>query len=276
MNIQSNKNIVYVTDKNISYIQFKKLLEYPEVVHAYTVDKNVDFKIASNHSKDKNFDTAINNYKQLCSDLDLNFNNSIRADLDHTDKFKIVNKIEEANFNITDDKYDALITNYSNVNLITTSSDCIVFLIYDPIKKVIANVHSGWRGTYNKILETALYAMANYYGCKFRDIMIFICPSIRECHFEVDSSVFKIFKYRFGNYPDIIREKGNKWHIDTVLLNKYLATDLGVREDNIYDSEICTVCNSDTINSYRAHKEKFGQNAGIIGMKGKVKCLKKN
>ena len=61
MNIQSNKNIVYVTDKNISYIQFKKLLEYPEVVHAYTVDKNVDFKTVSNHSKDKNFDIAINN-----------------------------------------------------------------------------------------------------------------------------------------------------------------------------------------------------------------------
>ena len=55
-----------------------------------------------------------------------------------------------------------------------------------------------------------------------------------------------------------------------------MSLDLGVKEDNIYDSEICTVCNKDAINSYRAHGKSFGLNAGIIGMRGKVRCLKKN
>ncbi len=266
MNIQSNKNIVYVTDKNISYIQFKKLLEYPEVVHAYTVDKNVDFKTVSNHSKDKNFDIAINNYKQLCSNLDLEFNNSIRADLDHTDKFKIINKVEEANFNITDDKYDALITNHSNVNLITTSSDCIVFLIYDPIKKVISNVHSGWRGVLQDIVIKTLRGMNDKYNCDYKDIIVCICPSIRKCHFEVDYDVYKMFEEKF-NYDEIYEKKGNKWYIDTVKISKIKLLKLGITEKNIIDSNICTVCNSKYINSYRADKEKFKLNTAIISLR---------
>lgn len=273
----TNNNILHIIKDDISYIQFKKLLEYPEIAHAYTVGLDNNMRTFTSKGKNNNYDNAIDKYKILCSDIGLDFEKCIRASLNQTSDIRLVTSRDKLPFFSNFIKsHDGLITDVNDINLITNSSDCITFLLYDKEKGVIANIHSGWRGTYNKILENALYAMANYYGCKFRDIMIFICPSIRECHFEVDSNVFKLFKHRFENYPSIIRENGNKWHIDTVLLNKYLATDIGVREDNIYDSEICTVCNSDTINSYRAHKEKFGQNAGIIGMKGKVKCLKKN
>ena len=273
----SNKNMLHIIKDDMSYLQFKKLLEYPEIAHAYTVGLDNNFRTVINSGITSNYETGIRNYKILCNYLDIDFYGCIRASLNHTSDIKILDSNNNLPFFENDERrHDGIITDINGINLVTNSADCITLLLYDKEKGVIANIHSGWRGTYNKILENALYAMANYYGCKFRDIMIFICPSIRECHFEVDSNVFKLFKHRFENYPSIIRENGNKWHIDTVLLNKYLATDLGVREDNIYDSELCTVCNADTINSYRAHKEKFGQNAGIIGMKGKVKCLKKN
>lgn len=44
MEFLANENIVYTKDKDISYIQFKKLLEYPELIHAFTVDKRFNFK----------------------------------------------------------------------------------------------------------------------------------------------------------------------------------------------------------------------------------------
>lgn len=273
----SNKNMLHIIKDDMSYLQFKKLLEYPEIAHAYTVGLDNNFRTFINSGITSNYETGISNYKVLCNYLDIDFNGCIRASLNHTSDIKIIDSNSNLPFFENDERrHDGIITNINGINLVTNSADCITLLLYDKEKGVIANIHSGWKGTYNRILENALRSMHEYYGCSYKDIMIFICPSIRECHFEVDSDVFEIFDKRFKKYPNIIRTRGNKWLIDTVLINKYMSLDLGVREDNIYDSEICTVCNKDEINSFRAHKANFGVNAAIIGMKGKVKCLKKN
>jgi hypothetical protein len=42
--------------------------------------------------------------------------------------------------------------------------------------------------------------------------------------------------------------------------------ELGIKEENIIDSEICSVCNSDIINSYRADGEDFKLSAAIISL----------
>lgn len=269
MKCLTNNDIIYIKNEDISYIQFKRLLEYPEIIHAYTVDKNINFKTTSNNQKDKNYDIAINNYKKLCQLLNLEFNNSIRADLDHTDKVKIIEHIEKANFDITDNKYDGLITNSSNINLITTSADCITFLIYDPVNKVIANIHSGWKGTLKQIVIKSIRKMHDEFNSNYKDIIVCICPSIRKCHFEVDYDVYNLLKKEYY-YEDIYEQKGNKWYIDTIKINKILLLELGVQDNNIIDSNICTVCNGDIINSYRAHKDKFKLNAGIISLKNNL------
>lgn len=273
----SNKNMIHIIKDDISYLQFKKLLEYPEIAHAYTVGLDNNLRTVVNSGITPNYANGIRKYKILCSDLGIDFNSCVRASLNHTSNVKIITSgINLPFFENDETRHDGIITNEHGINLITNSADCITLFLYDKEKGVIANVHSGWKGTYNKILENTLRSMHEYYGCNYKDIMIFICPSIRDCHFEVDSDVFEIFDEKFKNYSGIIKTKGDKWLIDTVLINKYMSIDLGVKEDNIYDSEICTVCNKDTVNSYRAHGKNFGLNAGIIGMKGKIKCLKKN
>ena len=55
-----------------------------------------------------------------------------------------------------------------------------------------------------------------------------------------------------------------KWYIDTVEINKQILKQEGLLEENIIDSEICSVCNSDLIHSYRVEKEKFGLGTAII------------
>ena len=264
----SNKNMIHIIKDNISYLQFKKLLEYPEIVHAYTVGLDNNFRTIVSVGKSSNYENGINKYKILCNDLGIDFNGCVRASLNHTPDIKIITPNIHLPFFENDEiRHDGIITDENGINLITTSADCITLFLYDKEKGVIANIHSGWKGTYNKILENGLKNMHEYYGCSYKDIMVFICPSIRDCHFEVDSDVFELFDTRFREYSNIIRKEGNKWHIDTVLINKYMSLDLGVKEDNIYDSEICTVCNSDVINSYRAHKDKFKLNTAIISKK---------
>ena len=58
------------------------------------------------------------------------------------------------NVDRTDVKYtdvDGFITNKPNIDLTLSFADCTPILLYDPVKKVIANIHSGWRGTVQKI-----------------------------------------------------------------------------------------------------------------------------
>ena len=57
-----------------------------------------------------------------------------------------------------------------------------------------------------------------------------------------------------------------KYNIDTTLINKLILQEVGLKPENIIDSGLCTVCNSDLFHSYRADKEQSGRNGAFIGI----------
>ena len=61
-----------------------------------------------------------------------------------------------------------------------------------------------------------------------------------------------------------IKEGKQKYYIDTVKINKILFKDIGIKEENILDSEICSMCNSDKIHSARAEGESFTRAIALI------------
>ena len=68
---------------------------------------------------------------------------------------------------------------------------------------------------------------------------------------------------------EIIEKQKNKekWNIDTVLINEILLKQKGLRTENIIDSGICSVCNSDLIHSYRVEKQGYGLSTALIELK---------
>ena len=46
-----------------------------------------------------------------------------------------------------------------------------------------------------------------------------------------------------------------------------MLKECGLKEENIIDSGICTVCNNDLLHSYRTEKDKAGRNAAIMELK---------
>lgn len=248
---KENQEIIYVKGKNVDYIQFKRLLKY-KIKHLYTLkSENVDFSHYGKASEES--------YKILCEELNLNSDNLRIPIQKHTD---IVRCVEDSNIELIGE--DGLITNKKENILITRNADCILFLLYDPKKNVIANVHSGWKGTFQKIVEKAVIKMRDYYGSDTSDIICCISPSIRECHFEVEEDVKLLCEdiFAFTNKTkNFIKEKESKegikkYLIDTVEINKILLMDLGVKEENIIDSNMCSVCNNDKLYSYRCGDEK--------------------
>ena len=242
----SNENVIHIKKDNIEYLQFRKLLEYPEIKHAYSLGINRDYRTAKADKKAldiEKYNQAIENYKDLCNAISTNSNNLVKANQEHTDRVKIVE--EKINKNSPDfnlEKYnqtDGLITNKNNIILSTTNADCILLLFYDPKTKTIANIHSGWKGTIKRIAEKTVEKMNQEFNSNPKDMICCICPSIRKCHFEVERDVMEKFKKEFYEFEstEFIEEKKKKkkWNIDTVYINKKMLEKKGLKPENIID-----------------------------------------
>ncbi|MCI8636407.1 MAG: peptidoglycan editing factor PgeF [Clostridia bacterium] len=276
----SNENVIHVKKDGIEYLQFRKLLEYGDLInHAYSlgIDRNYRTAKANKEKLDaKTYERAIKDYKELCNSIGSNLEHLVKPNQNHTKEVKIVEKkinINEPDFNVEQyDNTDGLITNKKNLLIGTTNADCILLLFFDPVKNVIANVHSGWKGTVQRISIETVKKMKTEYGCAPNDIICCICPSIRKCHFEVDKEVKEIFEQEFQDIDDIqsiIQEtkNGEKWKIDTVKINQILLQKEGLKLENIIDSKICNVCNSNLMHSYRVEKQGYGLNVALIEMR---------
>lgn len=271
----SNENIIHVKKDNIEYLQFRKLLEYKDRInHAYSI--GIDRNYRTVYSDDKKYRKAINDYKELCNELEENYINIVKPNQSHTKNVQVVNKkikLEQPDVNLEEyTETDGLITNKRNIMLATTNADCILLLFFDPVKKVIANVHSGWKGTVQRISTETVKKMIEIYKCNPQDIICCICPSIRKCHFEVRRDVYELFYNEFKDLKDIEniitkKENEDKWLIDTVKINQIILEEIGLKKEDIIDSGICSVCNSSKIHSYRAEKEGYGLNTALIEIK---------
>lgn len=275
----SSENVIHVIKNDIQYLQFRKLLEYDNIItHAYSLGLDLNFRTARANKeslpKDE-FNKAIESYKKICNSLEIDYKNIVKTNQEHTDNVQITNsKISKEFMDINLEEYnktDGLITNKQDLILSTTNADCILMLFFDPVTKTIANVHSGWRGTLQRISVKTIEKMKKEFNCNPENIICCICPSIRKCHFEVDKDVKDMFEKEFQDLDtEIFIEKNmnkEKWNIDTVLINKIILKQKGLKPENIIDSGICSVCNSDLIHSYRVEKQGYGLSTALISLK---------
>ena len=212
-------------------------------------------------NKSLNKEEYENNLKLVKEELKLN--DLVEVTQKHTN---IVKKVTKENM-YEEIVADGMITDLKDIGLFIKVADCQAILLYDDKNKVIGNIHSGWRGTVNKIVENAINIMINDYKCNKDNIKVFICPSIMQDHFEVDEDVYLLFKDKFKNIDKytIYKENTNKYYIDTINLNKDYLIELGLNKNNIYLSNLCTMCD-DRFHSYRREKENSGRNIAVISL----------
>lgn len=261
--IYNEENVIIKKENGVEFIQFKKLLELG-IKHAYTLKNDgMNFRSTAKEQDES--------YKRIFDAIGLDEKTRVKPKQRHTSQIKCIERVMTLD---ELENVDGLITNKPNLALVTTNADCILFFMYDPVKKVIANVHSGWRGTFQKIAEKAIVKMKTNYGSKAEDILIFINPSIRKCHFEVEEDVKLLCEdiFQFTKRTNEFIEKGEekegkqKYFIDTVKINMILFEDLGIRKENIIDCQICSVCNKDKVHSYRSEGKDFKLATAIISL----------
>jgi len=156
---------------------------------------------------------------------------------------------------------DAMITNKKNIGLAISSADCTPIFIYEKEKKIIAAVHSGWRGTEKKILSKTIHKMIDDFSCQAKNMFVYVGPSIHQKNYEVGEEVASLFDEKYllridGKiYLDVLQA-----NIDQLLANKIPQTQIEI-------SSLCSFEEKDLLHSYRRDGKNSGRALGIIAMK---------
>ena len=156
---------------------------------------------------------------------------------------------------------DALITEENDIYLVVSTADCLPVAVYDKSKKVIANIHSGWRGTEKKIVTKAVKKMMTKFGSKPENMVVFIGPGINRHNFEVGPEVAELFDKKY------IEESDGKFYVDLLANVKNQLKELGINDDNIECCDLCTYDEEEYLHSHRRDKTKSGRMFSVIGMK---------
>ena len=170
------------------------------------------------------------------------------------------------------DGYDAMITDLPGVTIGVRTADCIPVLLYDPVKKAAAAIHSGWRGTVSKIIGKTVIKMQSTYASQPSDILAFIGPGICVDCFQVGEEVALKFKETGFDINSLWSFRGPKTgngmegghHIDLKEACRQTLVESGLKNENIQISGLCTYKDNDLLYSARKEGIECGRNITYI------------
>ncbi len=251
------------------FLAFQELSEYEDIKHlsttrigGYSEGKYAGFNIGLNVN-DQPAHVA-KNREILAQALDVDQNRLIFPGQTHSDNVGLVKK-DVDNFPET----DALITNEKGFVLCVQTADCVPVLLYDPINKVIAAIHSGWKGTAQKIVSKTIETLVSNYNTNPQNLIAGIGPSIGPDKYEVGSEVVEKMSAAGLNNPDIIlpHTSKDKAYLNLWAANKKLLLDAGLKEVNIEVSGLCTYTDENYFYSARRDGIETGRMATCIMLK---------
>lgn len=163
---------------------------------------------------------------------------------------------------------DGLMTDVSNLCVGVMAADCVPLLFVEPIRKIAAAVHAGWRGTAAGIAQQAVASMKEAYGIDLAALHVAMGPSIGPCCYEVGPEVVEQIA---ANWKEELRGawrlEGAKGRLDLRALNEAQLLGAGVPQTQISKVGPCTACHTGDFFSYRK-EGKSGHQLSFIGWRG--------
>jgi len=215
------------------------------------------------HSRGDDAANVKENYRLFCDALGVNAKNIANGNQRHTTN---IQKVDCAG---NWDNIDGFVTDRTGIVLTTFYADCVPLLLCDPLKRVIANCHAGWRGTAHNMAGRAVQKMMLEYGCNPRDIVVGIGPSISLENFEVGAEVVQEFKDLLPFCSELVYNsdrKPNKFHIDLWGINSASLAVAGVPKENIEMAGMCTFDDEKHFYSHRRDGAARGSLAAFIAL----------
>ncbi len=244
---------------DLSFFQFPHLAEYPDIRHGIFTrlggfSKGCYQGLNVGLGNGDNIDHVVENRRAISSCM--GHSELIFADQVHGTT--IITPPVNDTPSITPKSADALIADTPGKTLVIQTADCQSVLIYDPVRKAVGNIHSGWRGSIQNIIGLTVQAMIKRFDSDPKDIVAGIGPSLGPCcaefiHYRTEiPKAFWAYKFQSDCF-------------DFWALSQDQLTAEGIPGDHIISSNFCTRCRTDLFFSYRKEKT-TGRFAAVIGI----------
>ncbi|MEN7549113.1 peptidoglycan editing factor PgeF [Rapidithrix thailandica] len=200
-------------------------------------------------------ETVTANRKKLTHALGIPLSRLIVPRQMHTDTIALVNEEVLQTYvpNHSLEATDGLLTNLPGICLSVFSADCVPVLFYDPVKRVVAAVHAGWRGTVQLIAQKMIGQMQLHFGCQASDIRVGIGPSICQGVYQVGPEVIEEVRNALGTWEGLVNrvDQEGKGYLNLWEANRLQLLQAGVLPEHIEVAEICTFTQYQTFFSAR-------------------------
>lgn len=270
-------NICYVDDNSeVPLIKFTPFKKYSWLGLGFTTRLGgtskghlASLNLGFNRGDDR--ENVIKNYKRAIKAMNGNYKNLVLSGQVHDTKVLYVDKTHVAGEGLGKklDGIDGMVTDVPGLVLATSYADCVPLFFADPVKKVVASSHSGWRGTVGFIGSKTIKKMESQFLSRPEDIECIIGPSICQECYEVSEDVINEIKrvYPENTWEDIFyckNKKEKKYQLDLWAANYHQLLLAGLKKENIHVSGLCTCCSNMVLFSHRASGGKRGNLNGFI------------
>lgn len=213
-----------------------------------------------NRSFNRNTEEGLNNIRTIVDEYvlkDIMYLKQV-----HSNKvYEYINGYDD----VKNEEGDAILTSIDNLAVGVFTADCVPVIIVNEEKKVVAAIHSGWKGTFDSIVSVVLDFMSEKYSVNHKSTKVYIGPHIRQCCYEVSEEL----KEKFIDKTKI--EEGVLFNGRNLSMEICIVNDLvekGISENNIYTMEMCTHCEEETrLFSYRVSKGSYGRLLSFVFIK---------
>lgn len=233
----------YHTSNNLKWLTFDHLSHCPGLIHGVFLRQggvsegpfaSLNFGISQGDSPElveKNRHLALNALK---------INSYVNVYQYHSDHVVEAQKGECA-------KADGLITDRLDLALLIMHADCQAAIFYDPIHHIIANAHSGWRGSVANIYRNTIEMMKKRFGSRPEDLLVGISPSL-------GPSAAQFIHYRIELPESFWAYQVKPDYFDFWEISRSQLIACGVLPHHIEIAGVCTYSNPQECFSYRREK----------------------
>lgn len=162
------------------------------------------------------------------------------------------------------DDADGMLTNRSGDTLLIKHADCTPILLFDPVNKVHVSIHSGWRGTAQRISQVGIQMLVDQYHCQLENILAYVGPSIEQDAYQVGKEVYDAFA-TFDNRDLFFAADGDRFKLNMSKANALILLEAGLKSENI-DVETRGTFYDKELHSARREGAEYGLNALISWM----------
>lgn len=212
--------------------------------------------------------------KNLGTEGGKKFTEAAEEEVSHKLRLVSAEQTHSANVQIIDEEFlryhpadrevgdcDALVTDFQSVALMMQVADCQALLMFDPVRRVVAAVHAGWKGLSQDISGETIAVLKARYGCDPANLLVGMSPSLGACCAEF-TDPWRELPLDFHGYID------DKKRVDLPGYSVDQLEEHGVRPENIELSRVCTQCDpSQKYFSYRRDGGETGRFGAVILLK---------